>query len=95
MANQRVPAVGGTHKTLVGTTADTVAVPAGLQGFDAEVFNRHVSEWLWARGDGTAAVAEADGTTAIPPGQSCVIEIVEGQSLSVVGNGNPYSVDHA
>lgn len=95
MAFRRMPSRGGVHGVLSAGASDEIAVPADDDPFTAEVLNRDAAETLWARGDGLVAVAEADGTTAIPPRSACNIDVDAGKTLSIVGNGNAYSVDHA
>ncbi len=95
MATYNLPARGGIHKTLTGTTADTVNVPARRAPRLVEVLNRSTTNAIYARGDSTTAVAAADGTTVIPKESWAVIQVDPGQTLSVVGNSDAYSVDQA
>lgn len=95
MANIRLPSSGGVHATLTSTTADRVDVPITNGPFSAEVFNRATTNAIWARGDGTVAVAAATGTSYIPAGTFRIVRVIEGGYLSVVGNGDAYSVDWA
>lgn len=88
--------VRSVHATLTGTTADTVVINQLWPAL--EIINGHATEDLYIRQDGVTAVAAADGTTHIPPGISKVVkaEPVEGSRdtlLSVVGNGNFYSIE--
>lgn len=96
-------AVKSIHQTLTTTAADTAKL---TQWWDAiEVENRDTSVTLYVRFDGTTAVSAAKGTEVIQPGQSKVfmngIQRAGGvpgsttlpcHQLSVVGNGNAYSV---
>lgn len=93
MATLNLPTQGGVHATLTGTTADQVNVPFPRGPFRAEVLNRSTGNEIWARGDGTAAVAQATGTSCIPAGSAAVITVSNGAFLSIVGNSDPYSVD--
>lgn len=85
------------HATLTGTTADTVAIT----GYDrVAVINRSATEPLWVAWEGDAspvtAVAAADDVEYVAPGVGSFIELdangTGGGKLSVVGNGNAYSV---
>lgn len=76
------------HKTLSGTTADTVAITAAYPAL--EVCNRDATVALYVARDGTTAVSAADNTDYVAPGGSLLIPHTS--SLSVVGNGNAYSV---
>lgn len=85
-----------TTNTLTSTTADTITLTQ-LWG-SVRVTNQHTSNWLYATPGGETAVAEADGTVAIPPGQSRTFkaERAEGTNtvvVGVVGNGNVYTVE--
>jgi len=97
VASYSLPAAGGIHKTLSGTTADTIAVPYVTVGSrEIEVLNRSTSNPIYVRVGGSAAVAAADGTTVIPAGTGRVFTIRESApTISVVGNGDAYSVDWA
>lgn len=53
------------HKTLDGTNADAATVPAAD---GATVIHTGSSGLIYARADGTTAVAAADGTHVIQPG---------------------------
>ncbi len=88
-------AVKATHNTLSATSADTVAIT----GYDqVDVINRDASEPLYVtwEGDGspTTAVVEADDTEYVAPGGFVRIDAngTGGGKLSLVGNGNAYSV---
>lgn len=80
------------HATLSGTTADTVTIT----GYDlVDIINRSSSEALWVAYEGdaspTTAVAAADGTDYVAPGGFLRVDAGKG-GISVVGNGNAYSV---
>lgn len=81
--------------TLSGSTADTITL---TQAWDAlDVTNYDSTNYLYLRQDGTTAVAEANDTTAIPPGTSKVIDAtVTGSGtvvISIVGNGGKYTIE--
>lgn len=83
--------------TLSTTVADTVNL---LQCWDAvEVTNHDSTNKLYFRQDGTTAVAEADGTTCVLPGETKVVrslfrnDATNKHQLSLVGNGNVYTVE--
>ena len=92
------------HATLSSTTADTVTLTAdNLRG--VEVLNRSGATTVYFTvGYGTAApataVAAADETYAVPAGQSLYVPLAgpggfiasASTVLSVVGDGNAYSV---
>lgn len=84
----------GLHNTLSGTTADTVTVTPTRNGCWVEVFNRDTTEPLYVRADGTTAVAAADGTVYIPAEGSFPWKLSgrTAVAISIVGNGNAYSV---
>lgn len=85
----------GIHKTLTTTTADVINIAQSGSAYGVEVFNRAASggEALYVRADGTTAVGAADGTIYIPPGGSFFWKHGRGATtLSIVGNGNAYSV---
>lgn len=87
-----VDGVMSAHATLSGTTADTVTLSG--DGSVLAICNHHATEKLWARFDGTVAVALADETYVILPGQTKVFEGgYANRPVSVVGNGNVYSVE--
>lgn len=76
------------HNTLSGTTADSITIT----GFETvDIINRHSSNPLYFRSDGTAAVGEADGTDVVLPG-GFVRHNADGRAISIVGDGNAYSV---
>lgn len=80
------------HNTLSGTTADTVTI-TGYEVVD--IINRSQTEPLYVRYEGdaapTTAVAEANGTDHVAPGGFLRVDTGQG-GVSIVGNGNPYSV---
>lgn len=96
-------AVKSIHQTLTTTTADLAKL---TQWWDAiEIENRDTAVTLYVRFDGTTAVSAAKGTEVIPAGKSKVflngIQSAGGipgsttapcHQVSVVGNGNAYSV---
>lgn len=59
MATYDLPLTGGIHKQIEGGTTDTINVPTGRT---PKVVRMIGSAPLFARGDSTAAVADADGT---------------------------------
>lgn len=95
--------VKSTHQTLSGSTADTVNVTQFWDGIEIE--NRHTTNAMYVRFDGTTAVAAAAGTEYIGPEKSKHFTggIYTGGGLvgnnttpphkiSIVGTDNPYSV---
>lgn len=92
MATYTLPSRGGIHKTLSSTTADRVNVPVSRGPILVEVFNRAASAGIYVRGDGQTAVAQADGTFYLPANGSITINVNAGEYVSVVGNGDAYSV---
>lgn len=85
-----VTAVKSAHPTLTGTTADTVNL--NDQWTEIEVINRSGSAPLYVRADGTTSVAEADNTDVVMPGEAVLVNRIPAAGISVVGNGNAYSV---
>lgn len=83
-------AIKSVHKTLTSTTADTVNL--NNEWTEIEVINRGGSSPLYVRADGTTSVAEADNTDVVLPGEAVLINRVPAAGISVVGNGNAYSV---
>lgn len=83
----------GVHKTLSGTTADTGTITV-TRDTVIEIVNRHASNAMYVRSDGTAAVGEADGTVYIGPGDAVAWKQNRGAQVtySIVGTDNPYSV---
>lgn len=94
------PATGfivSTHKTLSTTTADTVTI-TGYRWL--WVWNDDATVNLYFRFDGTTAVSAADGTYRVPPKSAVMIDAfpsgcnrASAATISVVGNGNAYSVE--
>lgn len=84
----------GIHNTLSGTTADSVTVEAGspLGSCRAEVLNRSTTNTIWVTHNGATAVAEANGTIALLPGQGVITPPGAHHVLSIVGSGDAYSV---
>jgi hypothetical protein len=94
-----VAGINTCHATLSTTTADTVTL-SGDNIRAVEVLNRSGSTTIYFTVNGATAVAEADETYAVPAGQALVVPLAVGDGyvasantvLSVVGNGNAYSV---
>ena len=83
----------GIHNTLSGTTADSVVVAGPLLGAcRAEVLNRSTATTIYVTHNGGTAVALADGTIALLPGQAIVTPPDTRHVLSIVGAGDAYSV---
>lgn len=95
MATYNLPGEGGIHKTLTSTTADTINIPSKRGPRLVEILNRSTTQTIYARGDSTTAVAAADGTTAIPKESWAVLRVRAGKTVSVVGDGDAYSVHSA
>ena len=82
--------------TLSGTTADTITFN---QRWPAVEIHNHGSTALYVRMDGTAAVAEANGTTVVPAGATKILKSTvsgsdaTGTVVSIVGDGNQYSIE--
>lgn len=83
--------------TLTGTTADTIRLqqPFGK----VEIYNHSETVNLFARFDGTAAVADANECEIIAPGEAKTFKVLVGPTtasgcnpVSVVGNGQVYTV---
>lgn len=90
--------VKSVHATLSGTTADTVNL--GNEWGVAEVINRstdstdaplYVSAAVDDDGVLVPAVAEADDTDVVLPGEAVLINL-QSAGLSIVGDGNDFSV---
>lgn len=96
MASVTTPDLGGVHATL-GASADTIVVPQSGRRGDARlltVVNRSTTAGLWARADGTTAVAEASGTVYIPPNGFVQLTLAPNTTASVIGtNGEGYSAE--
>jgi hypothetical protein len=88
-------AVGGAlacHATLTGVNADTVTLTE--DGEELRIVNHHATEKLWAKFNGTTAVALEDENFIILPGQTQVFPGgFQNRPISIVGNGNVYSVE--
>lgn len=83
-------AVKSVHKTLSSTTADTVNL--NNEWTILEVINRSGTASVYVRADGTTAVAAADNTDIVLPGEAVLINRIPAAGISVVGDGNAYSV---
>lgn len=86
------------HQTLTSTTVDTVTVgSASDQWVKACVTNRSGTDPLWVRADGTAAGVGTDGSFVVPAGSYKFIDVrgTATRQVSVLGNGNAYSVEKA
>jgi hypothetical protein len=86
--------INATHDTLSGATADTVTMTG--QGGSLAITNRDASVTLYFRFGSTAAVADADENFAVLPLQTKVLGVGTGDAsivISIVGNGNAYSVE--
>lgn len=79
------------HATLSGTTADSVTL-SHTSGSELTVTNHDATTTLYFRQDGTTAVAAADETYHVLPLQTKTVPF-QGGVISVVGNGNVYSVE--
>ena len=85
----------GIHNTLTSTTADSVTVEAASPNgaCRAEILNRSTTNTIYVTiNTGVTAVAAADGTIAILPGQSVMTPPGAHHVLSIVGSGDAYSV---
>lgn len=89
------------HATLSGTTADQVTIGTASSGHRfryAEVSNRHASNPLYftmnqGSSTPTTAVGAADETWFVAPNSSLALPISASIFVvSIVGDGNPYSV---
>jgi hypothetical protein len=77
--------------TLSTTVADTITFTG--KGNNLIVTNHDGTNNLFFRVDGTTAVGSADDNYVVRPGQTLVLPGVFGGTLvSVVGNGNVYTV---
>lgn len=85
------------NKTLSGTTADLVTLTGKpvLSGRRVYVMvtNWDATNKLYVRLDGTTAVGSADATSGIGPGEWRRFPYSDLGTVSVVGNGNTYSVE--
>lgn len=83
--------------TLTTTTADTVTLTQAWPAIS--VTNHDGATTLYFRQDGTTAVSEANGTTAVLPGNTVIAKSSPRSTasaqhvLSVVGNGNKFTVE--
>lgn len=59
------------HETLAAGVADTVQITGGFN--ELEVFNHDAAALIYFRVDGTAAVAAANDTYVVAPGQGLVV----------------------
>jgi hypothetical protein len=86
-------AVTAQHATLSGTTADTVTFSA--KGDTIAVTNRDAATSLYFTYNGATAVSLADDTFVVLPLQTKTIKAkgVGVGVISLVGNGNAYSVE--
>lgn len=83
MATYTLPLTGSLHKAVAGGSTDTVTVPAGRGPKRVKV----TAGWsgVFVRGDGTAAVARADGTYYVAEHTDpAVITVQPGHNLSIV-----------
>lgn len=88
------PAARAVHKTLTGTTVDTVTLSSSADF--VEVLNYSLTDLLWVRVDGVTPVAAADDTHRIPPNRGKVIAVPANRAsveVLVLGNGNAYTVE--
>lgn len=93
-------AVRSVTNTFTATTADTVTL---LQPWNSvQITNQDGTNALYFRQDGVTAVAAADGTSVVPPGQSVIASTTLNQNqstgvttttISLVGNGGGYTVE--
>lgn len=85
------------HATLTTTTADSITWTAGGPYGTVIVSNRDATNVLYVRFDGTTAVGAADGTFAVAVNSARTFNLGSSAPspavLSVVGNGNAYSVE--
>ena len=81
------------HKTLTGTTVDTVNITSA----SVEIINRVGTDPLWVTIDGTEPVAGADNIHVVPAGTWKTIRLGnstdETATIKILGNGNEYSVE--
>lgn len=79
------------NATLTTTTVDTVTLQQ--QWPAVEVTNADATNSVYVRVDGTAATAGGDDCTMILPASSKVIALGGSVTVSIIGNGNVYSVE--
>lgn len=81
------------HKTLTGTTPDTVNIPSAT----VEVLNRVGTSPLWVTVNGVAPTASGDDVHVIPSGTWKRIVVSNSTTtnavVQILGNGNEYSVE--
>ncbi len=85
---------GSVHNTLDGTNADAITVECGnAQMVKATVKNRSAGD-IWIRWDGTTAVAAADGTYHLGPGENYDFDIPTGRPVVslIAGSALAYSL---
>lgn len=79
------------HPTLTSTTPDVVTITAGDL---LEISNRSTDTVLWvATGNVSGLAAAASGSRFVAPGESLLIDRPGDGVVTVVGNGNAYSVE--
>jgi hypothetical protein len=76
--------------TLTGGTADVITFTNKWPAVD--ITNHHASEALYYRVDGTTAVVAANDCGVVMPGGSKIVAL-SGLVVSVIGNGNVYTVE--
>jgi hypothetical protein len=85
-------------KSVTNTFSTTVADSVNLlQAWDrVEIENHDATNEMWARFDGTTAVADANDNGRIKPSGSKVFRALVGPghpAISVVGSGGQYTID--
>lgn len=83
---------GGVHKTLSGTTEDTVVVTNTTSDQRIEVFNRGTSGGFYVGFGGSAITSGADGTVYVPAGTGISFRTAGSPTVRILGNGEAYSV---
>lgn len=88
-------AIKSVSNTFTATTADTITL---TQAWPAvEITNADGVNDMWARMDGTTAVALADNNIKIPAGTTKIIGVSMNSAgqhvVSVVGSGGAYTVE--
>lgn len=83
--------VHAAHKTLSGTTVDTVTLSGGDYSPTFEISNRSGATTIYFTTDGTAPTAGGDDTDFVAPGESVIVQ-AKTRSVKLIGNGNDYSV---
>ncbi len=88
-------AVRSVTNTLSGTTADAITLTQGWPNI--AVTNQDSADLVYFRQDGTTAVAAADGTSLVLPGQTVIRASSPNSSgqhvISIVGDGGAYTVE--